>query len=130
MSRRPVDPRELEAVIVERGPLPARELARTVRRRYEAVLDVLHADPRFVWTGKRRASRFDLASTVRSFDAGEASERWGCSTETATEILFGAEGFLERGLVSTLNGNGRVVVTDAGLAMAGVVGALDPGVTT
>jgi hypothetical protein len=66
---------------------------------------------------RRKGSLWD----VRSFDAFEAAERWKCDVETATEILFGAEGFLERGLVQSLNGKGRVVVTDAGLALAASV---------
>jgi hypothetical protein len=108
----------LAVVIAERGPLPAGELATTVRKRKADVLAVLHTDGRFVQHGRRRASRFDLAGPVRSFDAVEAAERWQCELATATEILFGADGFLERGYVRSLNGNGRVVVTELGLELA------------
>jgi hypothetical protein len=44
----------------------------------------------------------------------------------ASAIIFGREGFLERGLVQSLNGNGRVVVTTRGLEAAAAVEAMDP----
>jgi hypothetical protein len=58
-----------------------------------------------------------------SFDAAEAAERWRCSPKTADEFIFGPEGFLERGFVASLNGNGRVVVTELGLVAAATVEA-------
>jgi len=111
----------LEAVLAERGPLPGCTLARELRRRYADVLAALNGDPRFHRSGKRRACRWGLGPTPRSFDVGEAAERWGCRTETAAEILFGSEGFLERGLVASVNGNGTVTVTAAGVALSRAV---------
>jgi hypothetical protein len=104
--------------------MPARKLALAARRRWATVLETLHEDPRFVQSGKRRASRWN----VRSFDASEACGRWGIDLETAHEFIFGPEGFIERGFVSSLNGNGTVRVTERGLAVSYAVGALDPGV--
>ena len=109
----------LEATLLEHGPRSACRLAMEVRRRKTDVLAALR-DPRFRRTGKGRASQWDVVPP-RSFDAEEAAERWLCSTETAGEIVFGPEGFLERGFVASLNGNGRVVVTELGLAMAGTL---------
>jgi hypothetical protein len=117
----------LEAVLLERGPLPAGELALTARRRKAVVLETLHTDSRFKQSGKRRASRWSVAR-FRSFNAVEAAERWDCDLETARELLFGIGGFLERGFVSSLNGNGRVVVSERGLAVSRAVTALDPAV--
>jgi hypothetical protein len=111
----------LAEVIASRGPLPAGELATAVRKRKADVLETLRADARFVQHGRRRASRFDLAGTVRSFDASEAAERWNCDISTAERIIFGREGFLKLGLVRSLNGNGRVVVTELGLKLARVL---------
>lgn len=82
----------------------------------------LCSDPRFIRTGRTKASRWDVRRS--SFDAAEAACRWDCDTETATEIIFGPEGFLELGLVSSLNGNGRVIVTDLGCSFAALVEAV------
>jgi hypothetical protein len=73
-----------------------------------------------------QAARWVLASPVRSFDASEAAERWTCGVETATEIIFGPDGFVERGYVVSLNGNGNgvVLVTDLGIEVAAMVEAL------
>ena len=51
----------LEAVLAERGPLPAATLARELRRRYAVVLAALHADARFEHEGRRKASRWSLS---------------------------------------------------------------------
>ena len=85
------------------------------------VYKVLKSDPRFVQVGKRRASRFDLASPVPTFDVHEAAAHFDCTVELATEFLFGEGGFLELGLVERLNGNGRLAVTELCLEMAAVV---------
>ena len=105
---------QLEAVILEHGPWPACELATAIRRRKADVVKTLHSDRRFVQTGKTKASLWS-AVPARSFDAQEAAERWGCDVATVDEILFGESGFLELGLVASLNGNGRVRVTERGL---------------
>ena len=110
----------IAAVHEERGPLPAGEVAVAVRKRKADVLDTYWTNPqRFVHTGKTKASRWDVRKS--SFDAREAAERWGCDRETAAEIIFGPDGFLERGYVCSLNGNGRVVVTELGLIAAAAV---------
>ena len=101
--------------------MPAGTLAVTVRKRKELVLETLRSDARFVRTGKTKASRWNIRKS--SFDAAEAAARWSCDPEMAEEIIFGPEGFLERGIVASLNGNGRVVVTEHGLATAAAVEA-------
>ena len=115
---------QLVGVLLERGALPAGDLAPAIRRRKADVLEALHADCRFVQTGKRKASRWSVVP-ARSFDAQEAAERWGCDVATVDEILFGESGFLELGLVASLNGNGRVRVTERGLAIALDMGSLE-----
>jgi len=114
----------LEAIILEHGPLPGCTLARELHRRTKVVLEALHDDPRFLQSGRRRASRWSVVP-ARSFDAQEAAERWGCDVATVDEILFGESGFLELGLVASLNGNGRVRVTERGLAIAHDMGSLE-----
>lgn len=104
----------IEAVLLEHGPLPVDALAPALRKRRTDVLAALRSDSRFARSGRTKGSRWLLAAPVRSFDAAEAAVRWDCDLETATEIIFGDEGFLERGLVASLNGNGRVVVTAHG----------------
>jgi len=111
----------IEAILVKR-PLPAGTLATELHKRKADVLAELHGNPeRFVRTGRTKASRWSIRS--RGFDAHEAAARWSCTPETAAEIIFGAEGFLERGFVASLNGNGRVVVTERGLEIAAIVQA-------
>ena len=86
-------------------------------------------NPRFTHLGKRKASRWSVAP-VPSLSAEEAAERWDCDVETAAEIIFGEDGFLELGLVASLNGNGRIVVIERGLKAAASVEVLNPvGVT-
>jgi hypothetical protein len=105
----------IAALLEELGPLSAEAIARALRCRKADVIAALHSDPRFARSGKTRGSRWSLAP-ARSFDAAEAALRWRCRYEVASEILFGPSGFLERGYVQSLNGNGRVVVTKRGLA--------------
>jgi hypothetical protein len=112
-------------LLVERGPLPACEIALASRRRKADVIAALRSDPRFVHTGRRRASLWAVAP-VPSLSVDEAALRWDCDIETATEIIFGPEGFLEQGLVASLNGNGRVIVTARGLEAAARLEALNP----
>jgi len=114
----------LVGILLERGALPAGDLAPAIRRRKADVLKALHDDPRFAQSGKRKASRWSVVPP-RSFDAQEAAERWGCDVATVDEILFGESGFLELGLVASLNGNGRVRVTERGLAIAHDMGPLE-----
>jgi hypothetical protein len=113
----------LFVVLANRGPLPACELAREVRRRKAVVIGALRADARFVHTGRTKASAWGLA-TVPSLSVEEAALRWDVDVATAAEFIFGADGFLERGLVASLNGNGRVVVTRRGLELAEAVESL------
>ena len=51
----------IEAVLAERGPLPACMLAGEVRKRRADVFAVLHADERFRHEGRRRGSRWSLS---------------------------------------------------------------------
>ena len=105
-----------EAVLLER-PMPAGTLAATVRKRKADVLETLHGNPdRFVHSGKRRASLWSVR-TSSGYTVAELAARWGRDRDMASAIIFGREGFLERGLVQSLNGNGRVVVTTRGLRL-------------
>ena len=115
----------LERAIAEHGAAPAASLARELRRRYADVLAALDGDPRFEHVGRRKGSRWSLAPSrngrhpaVVSFTTADAAERWRCSEATASEFLFGEEGFEARGLVERLDGNGRVRVTARGLELA------------
>jgi hypothetical protein len=116
----------MAATIEAHGPMPGTRLARELRVRTADVFAELHANPRFVQAGRRRGSTFALAER-RAFDADEAAACWDCDPKTAAEILFGAGGFLELGLVAQLNGNGRVFVTELGVersrAFCGLGGA-------
>lgn len=115
----------LASVLLER-PLPAGTLATTVRKRKAVVLETLHGNPeRFAHAGKRRRSLWSVR-TCGGYTVDELAARWGCDREMASAIIFGREGFLERGFVESLNGNGRVVVTPRGLEAAAAVEALDP----
>lgn len=64
MSRPLAD--QLEAALRETGPLSGGALAAHVRRRRASVYRALHADARFAWSGRRRASRWALAPPARS----------------------------------------------------------------
>jgi len=115
----------LAAVLAEHGPQPASSLALEVRKRRADVLAALNGDARFEHVGRRKGSRWSLAPSrngrhpaVVSFTTADAAERWRCSEATASEFLFGEEGFEARGLVERLDGNGRVRVTARGLELA------------
>jgi hypothetical protein len=112
----------IQAVLEAKGPLPAGDVAVGVRKRKSVVVEALRSDARFVHTGKTKASRWDVQKT--SFDAAELAARCNCDPEMAAEFLFGPGGFLERGFVASLNGNGRVVVTELGLTVSATVEAL------
>ena len=90
------------------------------------MLEVLRADCRFARTGRARATRWSLAEPPRCFDVAEAAARWGCDLELAREFLLGEDGFLARGYVRSLNGNGQLIVTERGLAAAYAVASLKP----
>ena len=114
----------LAGVIAERGPLPAGTLATTVRKRKAVVLEALRSDSRFVRVGKTKATRWSVWEPhQRSFVADDLlalHPSW--KRDDVAEIIFGAEGFLERGyVVSSLHGNGRVVVTERGLEFSAAV---------
>ena len=112
----------LAEAILEHGPMAECHLATTVRKRRDVVTAELVRNPeRFVHNGlKARASRWDV-SPVPSIDATEAALRWRCDIETARTIIFGEGGFVERGYVASLNGNGRVFLTERGLEVAALV---------
>lgn len=62
------------ALLLERGPLPACEIRLELRRRKADVLKALHSDPRFLHTGKRKASLWSVLHTPvwpLNYDAGE-----------------------------------------------------------
>lgn len=118
----------IEAVLLEHGPLPGCVIATTVRKQKAEVLAVLHGNPdRFVLTGKARASRWSVREVVNAVDdlptftVDELASRWKCDRAMGTTIVFGPEGFLERGYVASLNGNGRVRVTALGLELSAVL---------
>ena len=109
-------------LLSERGPLSAEAVARTLRRRTADVRAALYADPRFTRTGSTKASRWDLVPP--GFSTAEAATHWNCSIEMAEELLFGPDGFVERGFVASANGNGRVLVTELGLEVSAHMKAL------
>ena len=88
---------------------------------------MLHSDPRFEHRGTRRASRWSVREAVNAVDSpngegavtttstvDELARRWKCDPAMVNTIVFGAEGFLERGYVESVDGNGRVRVTQLG----------------
>jgi hypothetical protein len=115
---------ELARVLGDCGPLPACDLALVVRRRKADVAEALARDPRFVRSGKRRASRWGLAPPA-SFDVDEAAVRWRCSRARAQFILFGPGGFLERGFVAR-SGENRLAVTERGREVSHAIGHMHP----
>jgi hypothetical protein len=104
-------------LLVERGPLPACEIALALRRRKTDVIAALYSDPRFVHTGRRRASLWAVAP-VPSLSVDEAALRWDCDAELAREWIHGPEGFVERGILVNANGNGRLALTPYGMKLA------------
>jgi hypothetical protein len=112
----------LAAVLSERGPLPGTALARAVGRRTETVLAALGSSGRFTRSGRARATRWDL----KGFDAAEAASHWKIPVELAEEFIHGEGGLVELGLVASVNGNGRVAVTELGLELSWHVASLGP----
>jgi hypothetical protein len=106
----------IEAVLLERGPLPRFAIARELGKRDSEVLDALLSDRRFARSGKTKASRWAVQKA--GFDAVELAALLDIEPAMAEEFLFGPEGFLEHGFVVSLNGNGRVLVTERGMTLS------------
>ena len=78
----------MEVVLLERGPLPACELATAVCRRKAVVSAELRRDPRFVQWGRRRASRWGVIERP-TFDVGWFPRRdpsWRTRRELAARM--------------------------------------------
>lgn len=105
---------DLEAFILEHGPLSASALARELGRRKKSVLRDLNGDPRFRRRGKGRSSKWILSAW--GFDVAEAAKHWDCPPKMALELIVGENGFVDRGWVQSLNGGGEpFAVTETGL---------------
>jgi hypothetical protein len=105
----------IEAVILERGPMPGCEIAPALCKQKAEVLAVLHADPRFVQTGKARASRWQITE-VNGIDAADLARRWERELEISayTAEMFVAD-FIAAGLLERVAGDGaRARVTELG----------------
>lgn len=115
----------LELALLEQGPLPACTLAPAVRKRKLEVLEVLHSDPRFVRTGKARASRWSVrqvSTVVETFTVDELAARWECDLELDPHQAAGfVAWFAEIGYLERVDGNGRLRVTDYGLELSAVL---------
>jgi hypothetical protein len=102
----------MKAAILQYGPMAECHLATTVKvRKADASAELERHPHLFVHNGlKARASRWDL----RGFTAEELALRWGLESAEINTIVFGADGFLERGFVESVDGNGRIRVTELG----------------
>lgn len=103
----------IEAILLERGPLPAGELRMEVGKRRDDVFAVLHSDQRFVNTGsmRGRGSRWDVREVdnavahLPTFTVDELAGRWG--EDLAMGRLF-VRDFLAAGYLASVDGNGRL----------------------
>lgn len=104
-------------VIEELGPLPGCVLATTVRKQKAEVIAALHADPRFVKTGRARSSRWSVrdpeADEPGSLTVAALAARWEGDLDRFTATSFVAW-FVEIGYLESVDGNGRVRVTERG----------------
>ena len=76
------------ALLLETGALPACEIALVLRRRKMDVLDALHSDPRFIHTGKRKASRWSAANLPMASETFQRdSLTWPVDHEEGEEAL-------------------------------------------
>ena len=104
----------IAAAIIEHGPMAECHLATSVRKRKEDVSAELEGNPgRFVHNGlKARASRWDLARSMPSFDTSSLvalHPSW--TLEWADEVV----GWLvDAGFAASVNGNGTVHVSELG----------------
>ena len=94
-------------VLVEQGPLPLDMLAPALRTRRTTVLAVLRSDRRFMHDGATKGSRW----RVRAFMVADLAERWGWEPDLTQMVVHG---FVECGYMESVDGNGRVRVTDLG----------------
>lgn len=109
----------IAVLLLERGSLPACDIASELHKRKAVVIATLSHDGRFVRTGRTKATLWSVG--VPSLSADEAAVRWDCDPAMATEFIFGSGGFVERGFVA--HGNGRVIATERGLKIAALVEA-------
>ena len=127
------DADRMVALLIEWGPMPSCHLATSLRKRRADVDRELRAHPRrFVHNGqKARASRWgvigDVVPTtvderIGSIDTDELAARWEALLElsayTATSFV---NGFVERGVLERIDGNGRVRVTELGRELMGAL---------
>ncbi len=111
----------MEVVLLERGPLPACELATAVCRRKAVVSAELRRDPRFVQWGRRRASRWGVIERP-TFDVGWFLRRdpsW--RRDDVDEIVAW---LLESGFAARVHRNGCLALTTRGTEAAAMVEAL------
>ena len=127
-------PDRIAEAIIERGPMPECHIATTVRKRKDVVSAELEGNPdRFVHNGlKARASRWDVReaaadvvvpsrddnispANVPTFATDELAARWerGLKLDSYTAMSF-VSYWVERGLLESTDGNGRVRVTELG----------------
>ena len=99
----------IEAVLAERGPLPACTLAGEVRKRRTDVLAALHSDARFQHQGRRRGSRWSLSpngnGTAHCRSVPELAELLNRSDEWTLALLEESE---RGGVVERVNGGWRL----------------------
>ena len=62
--------------------------------------------------------------TLTGYSLEELAVRWHCSRETIWAIVHGVGGFVDRGFVEEVGD--RLVVTELGVRMSHVVGAMHP----
>lgn len=110
----------IEAVLLEQGPLPVCTIAPAVRKQKAEVIRTLTGNPdRFVHNGRKaRASRWGVrrdvsnaANEPSTYVVDELATRWG--DDLAMGRLF-VRDFLRAGYLESVNGNGRVRVTELG----------------
>jgi hypothetical protein len=124
----------LAAVLLEQGPMPACDLAPAVKKQKTEVLAVLYGHPdRFAHNGlKARASRWDVRpadpnGTVNpTYRLDELALRWGFDERLVHTLVLGEGGFLERGFMESVDGNGRVRVTELGRIASHVLNGAAP----
>jgi hypothetical protein len=125
----------IEAVLLARGPLPAGELRVEVGKRRDDVFAALHSDQRFVNTGsmRGRGSRWDVRQVshavghLPTFTLDEIAARWQrtLKLDHYTAATF-VDWFVEIGYLESLDGNGRVRVTERGRHVSHVLNRATP----
>jgi hypothetical protein len=103
-------------VVLERGPLPMDTLAPAVGKRRTDVLAAVCGDERFVHVGSTKGSLWGAREAVHAlgpptFTVDELASKWG--DDLTMGRLF-VRDFLAGGYLESVNGNGRVRVTERG----------------